>query len=117
MLTRDAPLWNFLGWNTQGDLGPWTMYTAQDGRLVVFPRSPPKELASPDQFHFRQRFRLAAAAWRSLAPAVRSAWNRAAGRAHLRITGNNLYMYWLLTGDRSAIETVQRQSGIQLLAD
>jgi hypothetical protein len=113
--TTDAPkLYQYLGMNTQGDIGPYTMYTAKDRRLVIYLRSPPKKPASPSQIHQRNLFKIVAMQWWALAPGDRAAWNAAAIRARLRITGYNLFAYALLTRDTAAVATVSALAHIPL---
>jgi len=108
-------LLRFLGWNTQGDLGPWTFYTDRRKGLVFFPRSPPNKPPSFLQRKQRNRFKMAAAAWRILTPEKRDAWSRAAAAAHLRITHHNFFVYWFLTKDDAAVRTVEHQTGYTLI--
>lgn len=115
MKTFSPRLFQFLGWNTQGDLGPWTFYTSRRGNLVFFPKAPPLSPPTPDQVHQRNRFRLAAKAWQALIPAFRERWNTAAVAAHLRIHGYDLWTYYHLTLDAPAIRTIENQTRIQLL--
>lgn len=112
----DEPLlFRVLGWNTQGDLGPYTFYTSKRQGLVWFPKSPPKKPPSSDQVHQRNRFRAAAAAWRSLPQPQREAWELASKRAHLSCHGYNLFVYYQLRKDVAAIRTIERQTGVTLL--
>jgi hypothetical protein len=104
-----------LGWNPTGDFGPWTFYTAHDRRPVFYDRAPPTK---PPTWKQRRRitlFRLAAKAWRNLTPELRARWELAAKRAHLRITGYNLWTYVQTTGNRAPVRTVERLSGLQLI--
>lgn len=112
----EPALFRFLGWNTQGDLGPFTFYTSKRNGLVWYPRSPPTQGPTPLQLLQRNRWTAAAEAWSALPPATRALWTAAAHRSYLRISGINLWMYWHLTQDDAAIRTVERQSGITLLA-
>jgi len=43
-------------------------------------------------------------------------WQTACVRANLRITGYNLFTYWMTRQDRAAIATVERISKIDLVA-
>ncbi len=105
----------FLGWNTQGDLGPWTFYTDKRKGLVFFVKSPPLEPPSILQTSIRNKFRLAAYTWRSISPARRADWMLAAERAHLQIHGYNLFVFWNLRRDDAAIHTIERITNIQLI--
>lgn len=102
----------FCGFNTQGDLGPLTTYTSRRGKLVYFPRAPPKEPASAEQFLQRTKFRMTGNAWRAAAATKRTAWETLSKRANLRVTGYNLFTYWHMTGDNKAIDTLANQTGI-----
>lgn len=108
-------LYHWLGWSTQGDLGPFTFYTNKRKGLVWFPRSPPK--CPPSQLQVRQRnaFRLAAEVWDQIPTEHRRKWDQAARRAHLSITGYDLFIYWCTTNDTPAVNTVEHQSQLTLL--
>lgn len=108
-------LLRFLGWNTQGDLGPWTFYTDRRKGLVFFPRSPPNKPPSYLQRKQRNQFKMAAAAWRLTPPDKRESWRLAAAAANLRITHVNFFFYWFLTKDNAAVRTVERQTGYSLI--
>jgi hypothetical protein len=107
-------LYRFLGINTQGDIGPYTMYTAKDRGLVVYLRSPPRKPPSRRQISQRNKLKLVAFLWNTLSPATRSAWHQAARSAHLRVTGFNLYTYATLTANAAAVATVATQTRIAL---
>ncbi len=106
---------HFLGFNTQGDLGPWTFYTDKRKGLVYFVKSPPLEPPSLLQTSVRNAVRLSAYTWRSLSEVQRSNWELAAKRAHLQIHGYNLFVFWILRKEDAAIHTIERLSNIQLI--
>lgn len=108
-------LLNFLGWNTQGDLGDFTFYTNKQRLLVWFVKAPPLEPPSFLQLHQRNRFRFAALSWQALRPEQRQDWETASKRAHLTITGYDFYVYHQLIDDPEGLKTVERQSGIPLI--
>jgi len=105
----------FLGMNPTGDLGPLTAYTSRRHGNVWFTKSPPLEPASDWQRRQRDRFRLAAKAWRALDEKTRQRWHRACRLAGLYIHGYNLWIWWQLVRRRATLATIERQSGIQLL--
>ena len=115
MATLDQAFFQFLGWNTQGDLGPLTMYTDKRGQLVFFAKMPPLNPPSIRQTIQRDNFTSAAILWRALTPQQRDAWERATHLARLRIPGYNLFVYWSLTGDSATINTIENQTGLTLL--
>ena len=115
MADIDARLIKCLGWNTQGDLGPYTMYTATDKGLVFYAKAPPKEPPSYLQGRERNRFRHVAKQWAALPNDVRQRWEQATIDANLVITGYGLWTYFLMTNDRASIETIQRITGLTLL--
>lgn len=108
-------LFRFLGWNTQGDLGPFTFYTSKRKGLIWYDKAPPTCPPTPLQLLQRGRWATAAAAWTQQTPATRASWNLAAARAHLRIGGLNLWMYHRLSFDEGAIRTIESQTGLTLL--
>lgn len=105
----------FLGFNTQGDLGPWTFYTDKRKGLVWFIKAPPLEPPSLMQISMRNAYRLNGYVWRSLQPYQRDNWETASKRAGLKITGFNFFTYWNLTKDDQAVNTIERQTGINLI--
>lgn len=115
MAVQDFKRLNLLGLSPTGDLGPFTMYTSQRGRPVWFPKSPPLSPPSLRQIEQRNKWRNAAAFWRSVPAAEKRNWKRAADRVRLRITHLNLFIYWATTARVDIIQTVERNSGIQLL--
>jgi len=103
-----------LGRNATGDLGPLTSYTSRRHGTVWFKKAPPLEPPSPFQTRHRDRFRLAAQAWRNLNEESRQRWHNAARRARLYLNGYNLWIWYQITRDRAALSTIERQSGLTL---
>ncbi len=114
-MRREEDFVRFWGWNTQGDFGPWTFYTDKRKGLVYFVKAPPLEPPSLLQTSVRNAVRLSAYTWRSLSAAQQRAWQTAATRAHLQITGFNLFTSWNIKKDDAAIHTIERLSGIKLI--
>lgn len=113
-----GPEWkalNLIGLNPTGDLGPLTGYTSKRGKAVWFLKAPPTTPATPWQVHQRNMFRLVAQLWRALTVDQRLDWQKAARRAHLNITGYNLFVWFQHTKDCNALRTIQHQSGVTLL--
>lgn len=106
---------SLLGLNPTGDLGPFTIYTSRRAGTVWFLKSPPTSPPTVHQLRQRNRFRLAAAAWRAQPQETRDAWNLACRRAHLYLHGYNLFVWWQLRRLRSTLATIERQSGITLV--
>ncbi len=104
-----------LGFNSQGDLGPWTLYTDQRKGLVFFIKAPPLEPPSQLQTSIRNSIRLAAYTWRSLTNAQRANWELATKRAHLKIHGYNLFVFWILRKEDAAIHTLERLTKLTLI--
>ena len=105
-----------MGLRPTGDLGPYTIYTSKRRATVIFPRSPPLKKPSPKQIAQRNRWRATADAWATMDPAIRQTWQRAAATAGLRITGHNLYFWYVLAGDDATIKTIERQTSITLIS-
>lgn len=114
-MKRTEHLLRFLGFNSQGDLGPWTLYTDKRKGLVFFIKAPPLEPPSQLQTSIRNSIRLAAYTWRSLSGDERRNWELVAKRAHLKIHGYNLFVYWLLRHEDAAIHTLERLTKIKLI--
>lgn len=116
MKTDRNKILKLLGRRPTGDLGPYTIYTTRRGAMVIFPRSPPQKPPSTKQISQRQSFSAAADGWANLTAQLKLNWTTAAKRAHLNITGHNLYFWYVLIGDNATIKTVERQSGITLIS-
>lgn len=114
-MLRNEDILRFLGFNTQGDLGPYTFYTSKRKGLVFFQKSPPLEPPSLAQIHQRNKFRITGFIWQALAAEQRATWLKAAHLADLQITGYNLFTYYVLTEDVAAIETVERLARVDLI--
>lgn len=114
MKLDDRQLHKFLGWNTQGDLGPFTFYTDKQKGLVFFLKAPPKKPASFFQQIMRQNFRDAAAIWNAFLPQAQTNWELATKRLSLQLTGYNLWTFYFITGDDHVLDTIERQSGLTL---
>lgn len=106
---------DLLGFSPTGDLGPLTAYTSTRHGTVWFAKSPPQKAPSPWQVRQRDRFRLAAIAWRALTSASRARWHLACRRARLYLNGYTLWIYWQLTRDRGKMQTIEHNSGIDLI--
>lgn len=114
-MRRMEDLVRFMGINSQGDLGPWTFYTDKRKGLVYFVKAPPLEPPSLLQESIRNSIRLAAYTWRSLSEETQRDWELASKRAHLSITGYNLFVFWLLRHEDAAIHTIERLTNIKLI--
>jgi hypothetical protein len=113
--TTPHALYSLLGWIVWGDLGPTTIYRSHNGKIVVYPKTWPKDPASPAQLVQRQRFVDAAAGWQALSPATRLQWETATRRASLCLNGYGLFVHWHTLQDLPAIRTLERQTHTQLV--
>lgn len=108
-------LFQFIGTNTNGDLGPYTFYTSHRKRLVVFPKSWPKDPATYHQTLYRNRWRHAALRWRNLTPETRTLWESLSKRGNCTVTGYNLYIFYILGKGTKVIQTLQRNTGVDVI--
>lgn len=115
MKTAPPSIWQFLGVLTNGDLGPYTFYTNKRGHLVVFLKTWPKDPASYNQKLNRDKWRHAALRWQSLDQSVRDLWRDLGYRAHLTISGYNLYMHYITGKGTATVETCQRLTNIDVI--
>jgi hypothetical protein len=92
-----------------------TYYTSRRGKTIFFPRSPPLNPPTDLQEYFRDLYRFAGTQWRSASALNRKNWNDAARRAHLAITGYNLWCWYCRFADSTTIDTIERQTGITLI--
>lgn len=104
-----------LGFYPSGDLGAYTIYPTRKRKVVWFLSTSPRKPASYLQRHHRHRWGLVNRLWNMLSGDTRAAWASAASKAHLTISGINLFLFYHMTGDAAAIRTVERHSGITLL--
>lgn len=104
-------LFQWLGFNPTGDLAGWTLYTNKRGGVIWFPKSPPTKLRTAPQLRQWFRFVQAAQAWRSLTQGQKNEWFKAASRAHLYLSGYNLFVWWQLKPDVATLRTIARISG------
>jgi hypothetical protein len=102
------------GFNTQGDFGPFTMYTAADKGLVVFLKAPPRCPPTPNQIMIRTRFKRVGAKWRAMTPAQRVAWELLSMRSHIRIQGYALFTYCMMRHDADVVITLEDQTGVDV---
>lgn len=107
---------SMIGIAAAGDVGDLTMYTDRYGKKVWFPKSPPKKPPSPSQAELRGAFKAAQASWSALTRNEKAALEDACKRTSIPLTGQNLWIHSVLTGDSSGYLTVQRQSGVILPA-
>lgn len=112
MQTRPPAIYQLLGFNPSGDIGPYTIYRSKQHKTVIFLQAPPRVPPSPWQIQQRARWTVIATAWRSLPAEVRQAWLRLQRAAHLRITGYNLYVSLSCNPDPAALATICRLAGI-----
>lgn len=108
-------IYHLLGFVLSGDMGPYTFYRNKNKKTIFFLKAPPTEPPTYPQIKQRNRWSNAAIAWSALTPNSRQKWNDAARLASTKITGYNLFLYWIVTNDRKAIATIEHQSDIQLI--
>jgi len=101
----------YLGMTVTGDLGGITIYTTRKNHIVYFPKSPPEKPPSKTQLVIRNRWRMAAAQWKTLSATDRATWERIVQKAGMRITGYNFYISLFVHPDPSSKITIERQTG------
>lgn len=114
MRTIPPSIWQFIGVLTNGDLGPYTFYTSHRKRLVVFPKTWPKDPATYNQTLNRDRWRHAAIRWKALSESTKSAWNDLSRKGNCTVTGYNLFLHYIVGKGSGTIETLQRNTGIDV---
>lgn len=98
----------------QGDVGPLTSYTNKK-QIVVFLKAWLRDPASPKQIAHRNRVREAARTWKLLCPGCRRRWEIASRKAGTKLNGYNLWVHWIMTGEDTQIEAIERQASHTLL--
>ncbi len=109
-----AQLIPYCGIAVMGDVGPFTVWTNKNGRIVVAPRVPPDEPPTPPQIRQRNRFALAMQHWKAETPQVRNDWNLLANRLSLCAFGLNVYISLSLLPDNDKLETANRRARLNL---
>jgi hypothetical protein len=104
----------FLGLYVAGDLGPLTIYTNKRGKIVWYPRSPPKEPPTSAQLLQRQRFAYAQHLWSTQSKQVKADWETAMKRMALDMTGQNAFMSISLRNDHDAVARINHRTGLNL---
>lgn len=108
-------IFQFMGYLTNGDLGPYTFYTSHRKRLVVFPKTWPKDPATYHQKLCRDKWRHIAARWQGLDQSTRDLWKEIGRRAHLTISGYNLFVFYMAGKGTGVVETCQRLTGLDVI--
>ncbi len=108
--------WELFGTWVSGDIDGLTIYTDRFGRKVAFPKAPPDKPPSPEQVALRARFKTAQENWKALTDIEKKNLEDAMRKANAVMTGQNLFISVSLTNDQEAYATVQRQTGISLVA-
>lgn len=114
MRTASPSLLQMMGVVVNGDYGPYTLYTSQRKRHVIFLKTWPKDPATYHQNLHRNRWRQAGQRWRNLDDAGRDLWRQLAAKAHATVTGYNLFIVYMVQADLGAIKTLERQTGIDV---
>jgi len=117
MKLKEPHLFQFLGWNTQGDLGPYTFYTSKRGALVFFIKAPPTCPPSILQTRQRMKFKALASYWKSITQVDRDNWEFATKKIKLNLTGYNLFTWYHTVGDRPTLATIERLANVTLIHD
>lgn len=103
-----------LNFGLAGDVGAFTVWTTQRGKLVIIKRAPPDKPPSVKQFKQRARFRLTVQQWRGLPENTRKTWNELADRLGICASGMNLYMSLCFNPDPETLSKKCSQYGLTL---
>jgi hypothetical protein len=103
-----------LGLNINGDVAGLTCYTRRDGRLVMYPASPPTKPASEAQLAHRHRFRVAVASWKELSNYDKDLYARACDQLSLCCWGLNLWITLCMQQNDTLWQTLCAQSSLDL---
>lgn len=115
MKTLPPSIWQYLGYLTNGDMGPYTFYTSHRKRLVVFLKTWPKDPATYHQKLNRDRWRHAAIRWHGMPQETRDLWKELGMKAHLTISGYNLFIHYMMGKGTGAVLTCQALTGIDVI--
>jgi hypothetical protein len=105
-------LLSWCGIDLAGDIGPYTVYTNKNRKLVAFPRSPPKDPPTGAQLRQRYRFTLAIQNWNLLQASERTAWEELSLALSLPRTGLNVFIALSLNPDDASLQTAIDRTGI-----
>jgi hypothetical protein len=114
MATTFEQLVGSMAFEATGDVGPLTCYTNRR-QTVWFLKAWLSDPATPRQIAHRDRVRAAARLWKQLCPGARRRWEIVSKKAGTKLTGYNLWVHWIMTGEDGPIETISRQAGHTLL--
>lgn len=117
MKTLPPSLFQFLGYLTNGDIAEITIYTSKRKRLVFFPKTYPKKPATYNQTLNRNRFLHIGLRWRNMPQSLRDKWLALAPAANATVTGYNLFTYYMTGKNPNCIVTLERQTGISVIAE
>ncbi len=110
-----APFYaTYLGFNPTGDLGPFTIYTNQYRRPVFYIKAPPTSPPTTRQSFLRENMKEIAAWWSAQSSETKALWEAASKNARLRMNGYALFQWWQWKHDPQKLQTIMRQSKIQL---
>jgi hypothetical protein len=103
-----------LGLYVSGDVGDTTFYTTRKGRVVQYPKSPPKKPPSPAQLRQRSRFRVAQLAYMQLPDAEKQLWEDVTKALSIDATGQNAWLSLALKPDDAWLRIVHQTLNINL---
>lgn len=92
-----------LNFGLAGDVGAFTVWTTQRGKMVIIKRAPPDKPPSVKQFKQRARFRLTMQRWKALNPETKETWNILANRLGICASGMNLFMSLCFSPDHQTL--------------
>ena len=105
---------NILGFNPTGDLGPFTIYTAQNRKPVWYIKAPPTAPPTDRQVFVRETMKANAISWTKLRQADRDTWELATKRCRLKLCGYALWQWYQWHHNRHALRTIELQSRLNL---
>jgi hypothetical protein len=117
MVLGKANIAYMLGFSAQGDFGWSSWYTRKNGSKVCFAKYVlDGKRATPARIAQRDKWRAAAAQWRLLSTEQKQNWQQAVKKLSIPATGYNVFLWHQISANDAVIQTIERQSGINLIS-
>ena len=111
---KKALFWSQTNVGIAGDVGPFTVWTTQRGKVVWIKRAPPDKPASDRQRQQRLRFRLAWMNWKAEPEEVKEKWRAIISHTQICMSAHNLYMALAMNPDYPGLKNRADAAGVEV---